>query len=145
MVSGLNSYLKKKKESIEIINFIKVYLNINSDIVVENMLPIFNKKTKTMASVSHPIDGVFTISICFNGTDYGFVRRLAHECVHIKQMEDGRLKHIGSNKFSFDGEPMSFIDYATEYKDNNNIPKFEEEAFAMECKIANAYLSSKLH
>lgn len=90
-----------------------------------------------MASVGFSDSNKYTININFNDTKFGFVRRLAHELVHVKQMEDGRLKVI-DNKVYFDGQVYTNDEYKRLYH-SDEIPKFEEEAFEQERLIANLY------
>lgn len=131
--TSLNAFQKS------VLDFVKKYLMIKSDIVLVNKTNSFDatNKSQTMAQVSLPIGGVYHIAINFNDTKFGFVRRVAHECVHVKQMESGRLIIRDRDEIVFDGELTTLADYQTKY--HTDVPKFEEEAFDMEKIVANAY------
>ena len=122
----------------DVLNFIKKYLNIKSDITIIHTKKSFDNESMTqqMASVTYKYNR-YIVYINFNETQFGFVRRLAHELIHVKQMEDGRLKIIG-DKISFDGEVYTEDDYERMYH-SDDIPKFEEEAFEQERIISNLY------
>lgn len=121
------------------LQFIKDYLDIKSEISLKHTTKNFDTETMTqqMASVGFSDSNKYTININFNDTKFGLVRRLAHELVHVKQMEDGRLRVI-NNKVYFDGNEYTDDDYKRLYH-SDEIPKFEEEAFEQERLIANLY------
>jgi len=121
------------------LHFIKDYLDIKSEIILKHTTKNFDTESMTqqMASVGFSGSNKYTININFNDTKFGFVRRLAHELVHVKQIEDGRLKVI-NNKVYFDGDEYTEDDYKRLYH-TDEIPKFEEEAFEQERIIANLY------
>jgi hypothetical protein len=123
------------------LDFIKNYLKIKSDIILINKRSSFNKdnNTQDMAGLLFPTNNIFKIYIDFNDTKTGFIRRLSHECVHVKQIEEKRLKYIDNNTVEFEDIIISFEDYKNKYHDK--MPKFELEAFNMERKIANAFWS----
>lgn len=125
----------------DVLNFIRKYLGINSVVKLQNRKNKLNINdlTQSMAGVYFPDhNGVYTIYINFNETKYGFVRRLAHEMVHVKQIEDGRLIKIDNDTFEFEGEVYNQEKYKSLYH-SDTIPKFEEEAFDMERVIANNF------
>lgn len=121
------------------VDFIKKLLNIKSDVILKNQSSKFDfdNNTQNMAGVSFPVNGVFTINIDFNDTKFGFIRRLSHEMVHVKQIEDGRLIKIDDTTFKFDGVIYDYKKYKSMYHDE--LPKFEEEAFGMERILANKF------
>lgn len=122
------------------LSFIKNYLNITSNIVLKNVASKFNKDSLSQinANVGFSDSDIYTININFNDTKFGFVRRLAHELVHVKQMESGRLRKIDDNKISFDDIVYTSKEYDEMYHSDEMLP-FEEEAFDKERVIANAY------
>ncbi len=129
-----------KDLSLDALNFIKEYLNIKSDILLVNKNSRFDdiSMSQQMASVKYDDrSNKFIVQINFDDTKNGFVRRLAHELVHAKQMEDGRLK-IKDEKIWFDGKSISWKEYKELYH-SDEIPKFEEEAFDQERIISNAF------
>lgn len=121
------------------LQFIKKYLNIKANIVLNHKPTSYNNDIlgTDMASVGFSNNGTFTINIDFNDTKFGFVRRLAHELVHVKQIEDGRLKKVG-NDISFDNVIYTKDEYDKLYH-SDTLPKFEEEAFNDERTISNMY------
>lgn len=121
------------------LEFIKKYLGIKSKVSLNHTPSKYNKDLSgyNMANVGFSNSKGFEINIDFNETKFGFVRRLAHEMVHVKQIEDGRLKRSGDN-FSFDGKIYSKKEYEKSYH-QDKIPEFEEEAFDQERIIANAF------
>lgn len=125
------------------LQFIKDYLDIKSEISLKHTTKNFDTESMSqqMASVGFSDNNNYTINIDFNDTKFGFVRRLAHELVHVKQMEDGRLK-VMNNKVYFDGHVYTNDDYKILYH-SDEIPKFEEEAFEQERLIANLYWKNK--
>ena len=122
----------------DVLDFIKKYLNIKSEILLKHTTKNFDTESMSqqMASVRFS-NNKYVININFNDTKFGFVRRLAHELIHVKQMEDGRLKVI-DDKIYFDGDFYTNDDYKRLYH-SDEIPKFEEEAFEQERIIANLY------
>jgi len=122
----------------DVLDFIKKYLNIKSEILLKHTTKNFDTQSMSqqMASVGFS-NNTYVININFNDTKFGFVRRLAHELIHVKQMEDGRLKVI-DDKIYFDGKVYTNDDYKRLYH-SDEIPKFEEEAFEQERIIANLY------
>jgi hypothetical protein len=137
----MKAEIKKSELSIEnnVLNFIKNYLNVKSKITLKHTNKNFDSQSMSqqMASVSYNNDNNYVININFNDTKHGFVRRLAHELIHVKQMEGGRLKVI-NNEIQFDDEVYTKNDYIRLYH-SDKIPKFEEEAFEQEKLIANLY------
>jgi ribosomal protein S18 acetylase RimI-like enzyme len=125
-----------KKDSLE---FFKNELGIKSDVVLVNSKSNFDPKSMSiqMGIASNKKDGKYHIALNFNDTKQGFIRTLAHELVHIKQMEDGRLRYE-NGIIIFDNEKMTYDEYKKSYH-SDNIPKFEDEAFILERKLQNMY------
>jgi hypothetical protein len=122
------------------LNFIKNYLGIKSKVVLKHATHQLDTAflTQQMAGVGRAQGGTYEIQINFNDTQFGFVRRLAHELVHVKQMESGKLKFVGNDTVSFNGKKISKDEYKAMYH-SDNLPEFEEEAFAKERTISNLY------
>lgn len=112
------------------LDFIKSYLNIKSNIILVNTKSSFNKNnnTQNLAGVSLPINNTFYVNVNFDDTKTGFVRNLAHELTHVKQIEDGKLK-ITNNQIIFNNQIININDYKNKYHDTT-FP-FEEEAYEM--------------
>ena len=145
MIFKYNEYINenyKKDFHNNILNYIINYLKINSSCILLNKSLEFNKKnsTQSMAGVRCE-NNKYYIFIDFNETDFGFVRRLSHEMVHVKQIEDGRLILLKNGDIEFDSKIYSKIDYVNNYHDID-FP-FEIEAFEQEKEIANSYWNNK--
>lgn len=124
----------------EVCFFLKKKLKIKSKVLVSHKHSKLNSydNSQQMAGVSFPIGGVFHIVVNYGESEFGFVRRLAHEYVHVKQIEDKRLVKISPVSFSFDKEVFNYSDYEDNYH-GNEIPAFEEEAFEKERILANLF------
>lgn len=92
-----------------------------------------------MAGVSFPVNNVFTIFVNFKETQFGFVRRVAHELVHVKQIESRKLKRLSDTTFSWKGEIWDYEDYYLKDHSEDEISEFEQEAFEKERILANKF------
>jgi hypothetical protein len=113
-------------------------------VVVQDKRSSYDSPTMTQQNAGVyflPVSGQYKIFVDFDETKFGFVRRLSHEMVHVKQMEDGRLKFLDDTTVSFDGHVCDYETYIENYHDD--MPKFEEEAFDLEREISNAYWNRK--
>lgn len=128
----------------DVVDFVKKHLRIKSDIVLKHKPSKFNSDflTQQMASVGQKRGGKYEIYIDFKDTKFGFVRRLVHELVHVKQMESGKLKISDNNTASFNGKVYTMDDYKRLYH-SDEMPEFEEEAFDKERLISNLYWNRK--
>ncbi len=118
-------------------DFIKNYLGIKSNVILKDKKNKLVGDSQSMAGVGFPKDNTFTVEISFADTINGFVRRLAHEMVHVKQIEDGRLVLVNDDEFVFDGKKYNFKTYQQTYHEDTY--PFETEAFDQERTIANAF------
>jgi len=121
------------------LEFFKKELGIKSDIVLVQSKSGFDpmSMSQLMGSVTSKKDNKFYVAVNFNETKNRFIRVLAHELVHVKQMEDGRLRFEG-DKIIFDDEKMTYDEYQKRYY-SDDIPKFEDEAFTQERVLQNKY------
>jgi hypothetical protein len=121
------------------LHFLKKELGIQSEVVLVQSKSGFDSDTmtQTMGHATHKRDNKFYLGIDFHQSKVRFVRTLAHELVHIKQMEDNRLSFEG-NMIVFDGDKMTYDEYQEKYH-SDDIPKFEDEAFTLERELQNKY------
>jgi hypothetical protein len=121
------------------LHFLKKELDIQSEVVLVQSKSGFDPKTmsQTMGHATQKKDNKFYLGVDFHVSKVRFIRTLAHELVHIKQMEDGRLSFEG-NMITFDGDKMTYDEYQERYH-SDDIPKFEDEAFTLERELQNKY------
>ena len=125
------------------LEFFKKELGIKSDIVLVQSKSSFDpiSMSQTHGHASAKKDNKFYVGIDFNETKNRFIRTLAHELVHVKQMEDNRLR-FEDNKIIFDEEKMTYDEYQKKYH-SDDIPKFEDEAFTLERVLQNKYAENE--
>jgi hypothetical protein len=125
-----------KKDALDF--FIKE-LGIKSEVILLHRKSYFDTKSMSMrmGDTGFAKNGIYYIGINFNDTKQGYIRTLAHELVHIKQMEDGRLRYE-NDAIVFDNEKMTYEEYEKKYH-SDDMPKFEEEAFTLDRKLQNKY------
>lgn len=125
------------------LEFFKKELGIKSDVVLVQSKSSFDNSTMSqlMGSVTPKKDNKFYVAVNFDETKNRFLRVLAHELVHVKQMEDERLRHEG-DKIIFDDEKMTYDEYQKRYY-SDDIPKFEEEAFNLERVLQSKYMQQE--
>jgi len=121
------------------LEFFKKELGIKSDIVLVQSKSSFDpiSMSQTHGHATAKKDNKFYVAIDFNETKNRFIRTLAHELVHVKQMEDNRLR-FEDNKIIFDDEKMTYDEYQEKYH-SDDIPKFEDEAYTLERVLQNKY------
>jgi predicted ABC-type ATPase len=121
------------------LKFFKKELDIKSDVVLVQSNFTFDPKkmTQTFGHATEKRGNKFYLAIDLKQSKNKFIRTLAHELVHIKQMEDNRLRFDG-NMIIFDGEKMTYNEYLEKYH-SDDIPKFEDEAFTQERELQNKY------
>jgi len=121
------------------LEFFKKELGIKSDIVLVQSKSSFDpiSMSQTHGHATAKKDNKFYVAIDFNETKNRFIRTLAHELVHVKQMEDNRLR-FEDNKIIFDDEKMTYNEYQEKYH-SDDIPKFEDEAYTLERVLQNKY------
>jgi hypothetical protein len=121
------------------LEFFKKELGIKSDVVLVQSQSSFDpmSMSQLMGSVTPKKNNKFYVAVNFNETKNRFIRVLAHELVHVKQMEDERLRFEG-DKIIFGDEKMTYDEYQKRYY-SDDIPKFEDEAFTLERVLQNKY------
>jgi hypothetical protein len=123
------------------LEFFKKELGIKSDVVLVQSKSSFNPISMSQLMGGVPLNSVknnkFHVLVDFDLNKNRFIRTLAHELVHVKQMEDERLR-FEDNKIIFDDEKMTYDEYQKRYH-SDDIPKFEDEAFNLERVLQNKY------
>ena len=137
---GLMAREDYTKDALE---FFKKELGIKSDVVLVQSQSSFDpmSMSQLMGSVTPKKDNKFYVAVNFNETKNRFIRVLAHELVHVKQMEDERLRFEG-DKIIFDDEKMTYDEYQKRYY-SDDIPKHEEEAFNLERVLQSKYMQQE--
>jgi hypothetical protein len=110
-------------------------LKIDSKVQLEDGAPNVSADEK-VADIFFPKAGIFTLKIKADDT-FEFIRELAHEMVHVKQVEDKRLKLINPSIVEFDGKeyPIEGEDFKSEDSD----APFDKEADAMSKDLASSF------
>jgi hypothetical protein len=115
------------------LKFFKSELKLNN----ANILLINTANKSYLGAVSFPKNHTYKININFDDTKFGFIKRLAHEMIHIQQMELNKLIFIDNNTISYNGIQYNNIDYNKNYHEKE-FP-FEIEAFTMEKVLSNKF------
>jgi predicted ABC-type ATPase len=125
------------------LEFFKKELGIKSDVILVQSRSSFDpiSMSQLMGSITPKKDNKFYVAVNFNETKNRFIRVLAHELVHVKQMEDERLRFEG-DKIIFGNEKMTYDEYQKRYY-SDDIPKFEEEAFNLERILQSKYAENE--
>ena len=126
------------------LDFFKKELNIKSDVIlVQSKSKLETDLSMIQGGVGFKSNDKFKVLINLNDSKWSFIRTLAHELIHIKQMEDGRLIY-SNGKISFDGEVITYEEYKQMYH-SEEIPKFEEEAFDISRELQNKYYQYEMN
>lgn len=121
----------------KIVAFVKKELKIKSNVTVveDKKIEVINKEINP-AGCAKKIDNNNFKVIIKDFKDKLLVRIIAHELVHVKQFESGRLKLEG-DIITFCGEQMSYQNYMINYHDNE--PAFETEAYDQSREIESKF------
>ncbi len=117
------------------LEFFKDKLKITSKVQLVNGAPNVEAGDK-IYDVHFPKAGIFTLDVAADDT-FDFIRELAHNMVHVKQIEDKRLKLVTPGIVNFDGE--EFHIKPENYKSDENDTPFDKEANALEKDLASSF------
>jgi len=109
------------------LKFLTGKLKIDSKVQLEDGAPNVEAGDK-VADVFFPKAGIFTLKIKADDT-FEFIKELAHELVHVKQIEDKRLKLINPGIVEFEGKQYHIE--GEDFKSENSDTPFDKEANAM--------------
>lgn len=135
-MSNITEQLDRKFKE-KALKFIVDKLDINSKVQLANGETNVEPGEK-IADIFFPKAGIFTLEIPADDS-FDFVRDLAHELVHVKQIEEHRLKLINPGIVEFEGQKYDISNFSEDFEEDENDLPFDKEANREEKILANEF------